>query len=39
MSFIPDVSKQAQEVIFSRKKAISHPVAFFSNVLIKRWPF
>ena len=35
----PDGSKQAPEVIFSRKKTISsHPVAFFNNVSIKREP-
>ena len=35
MSFNPDVSKQAQEVIFSRKKIISnHPAVFFNNLPI-----
>ena len=33
MSFNPDVSKQAQEVLFSRKKNINnHPVVFFNNL-------
>ena len=37
MSFNPDVSKQAQEVIFSRKKNIgNHPAVFFNNLPIKR---
>ena len=37
MSFNPDVSKQNQEVIFSRKKNISnHPVVFFNNLSINR---
>ena len=37
MSFNPDVSKQAQEVIFSRKKNISnHPAVFFNNLPINR---
>ena len=36
MSFNPDVSKQAQEVIFSRKKNFSYPVAFFNNLPINR---
>ena len=37
MSFNPDVSKQAQEVIFSPKKNISnHPAVFFNNLLINR---
>ena len=37
MSFNPDVSKQAQEVIFSRKKNISnHPALFFNNLPINR---
>ena len=32
MSFNPDVSEQAQEVIFSRKKNIgNHPAVFFYN--------
>ena len=37
MSFNPDVSKQAQEVIFSRKKNIgNHPAVFFNNLPINR---
>ena len=37
MSFNPDVSKQAQEVIFCRKKNINnHPVVFFNNLPINR---
>ena len=37
MSFNPDVSKQAQEVIFSHKKNINnHPVVFFNNLLINK---
>ena len=37
MSFNPDVSKQAQEIIFSRKKNINnHPVVFFNNLSINR---
>ena len=37
MSFNPDVSKQAQEVIFSRKKNINnHHVVFFNNLKIIR---
>ena len=37
MSFNPDVSKQAQEVIFSRKKNIgNHPAVFFNNLPITR---
>ena len=37
MSFNPDVSKQAQEVIFSRKEdIIKHPVVFFSNLPMNR---
>ena len=37
MSFNPDVSKQAQEVIFSRKKNISnHPAVFFNNLPINK---
>ena len=37
MSFNPDISKQAQEVIFSRKKTImNQPVAHFNNLHIKR---
>ena len=37
MSFNPDVSKQVQEVIFSRKKNIkNHPVVSFNNLPINR---
>ena len=37
MSFNPDVSKQAQEVIFSRKKNIkNHPIVSFNNLPINR---
>ena len=37
MSFNPDVSKQAQEVIFFRKKNISNnPAVFFNNLPINR---
>ena len=37
MSFNPDISKQAQEVIFSRKKNINnHPIVFFNNLPINR---
>ena len=37
MSCNPDVSKQAQEVIFSRKQNINnHPVVFVNNFLINR---
>ena len=36
-SFNPDVSKQAQEVIFSHKKNINnHPAVFFNNLPINR---
>ena len=37
MSLAPDVSKQAEEVIFSRKKNINnHPVVFLNNLSINR---
>ena len=37
MLFNTDVSKQAQEVIFSHKKNINnHPVVFFNNLPIYR---
>ena len=37
MSFNPDVSKQAQEVIFSCNKNIgNHPAVFFNNLPINR---
>ena len=33
MSFIPDISKQAHEVVFSRKNfKISHPSLTFNNI-------
>ena len=36
MSFFPDRTKQAQEIIFSRKKnATTHPPLFFNNSEIK----
>ena len=37
MSFNPDVSKEAQEVIFSRKShKLAHPPVIFTNVPVKR---
>ena len=37
MSFIPDISKQAHEVIFSRKRSVSsHPPLTFNNTPIAR---
>ena len=37
MSFNPDPSKQAQEVIFSRKiKKPNHPVLIFSNIPVNQ---
>ena len=37
MSFNPDKSKQAQEVIFSRKtQRVIHPPAIFNNMLVVR---
>ena len=37
MSFNPDVSKQTQEVVFSRKShKLAHPTVFFNNVPVKR---
>ena len=40
MSFKPDVSKQAQEVICSRRKNINnHPAVFFNNLPINRKSF
>ena len=37
MLFNPDVTKQAQEIIFSRKKNdIRHPSLYFSNARIQR---
>ena len=36
MSFNPDLTKQAHEIIFSRKKnATTHPPLFFNNSEIK----
>ena len=32
MSLNPDVSKQAQEIIFSRQKNINNPVCLFDNL-------
>ena len=35
MSFNPDISKQAQEVIFSRKAVkLSHPAVLFNDILV-----
>ena len=37
MSFNPDITKQAQEIIFSRKKNDkSHPSLYFNDARIKR---
>ena len=37
MSFNPDVSKQAQEVVFSRKShGLAHPLVLFNNIPVKR---
>ena len=36
MSFNPDVSKQAQEVVFSRKAKLAHPPVIFNNIPVKR---
>ena len=37
MSFNPDITKQAQEIIFSRKKNnTSHPSLYFNNTPIQR---
>ena len=37
MSFNPNVSKQAQEVVFSRKShKLAHPAVLFNNVSVKR---
>ena len=37
MSFNPDITKQAQEIIFSRKKNnTSHPSLYFNNTRIQR---
>ena len=35
MSFNPDISKQAQEAIFSKKtNKLSHPLVLFNNILM-----
>ena len=40
MSFNPDLSKQAQEVTFSRKASrADHPVVTFNNSLVAQTPF
>ena len=40
MSFNPDPSKQAQEIIFSRKtKKISHPSLRFNNSIVSQSPY
>ena len=40
MSFNPDPSKQAQEVIFSRKiKKPNHPELIFSNIPVNQTPY
>ena len=37
ISFSPDISKQAQEVIFSRKAVkASHPAVFFNDIPVAR---
>ena len=37
MSFNPDITKQAQEIIFSRKKNnTSHPSLYFNNIPIQK---
>ena len=37
MSFSPDISKQAQEVIFSRKAVkASHPAVSFNDITVAR---
>ena len=37
MSFNPDVSKQAQEVIFSKKiQKLFHPTVLFNNIPVQR---
>ena len=39
MSFNPDLSKQAEEVIFSRKASmVDHPVVTFNNSPVARTP-
>ena len=40
MSFNPDPSKQAQEIIFSRKtKKICHPSLRFNNSIVSQSPY
>ena len=40
MSFNPDPSKQAQEIIFSRKtKKICHPLLCFNNSIVLQSPY
>ena len=40
MSFNPDTSKQAQEIIFSRKtKKIIHPLLHFNNSIVLQTPY
>ena len=40
MSFNPDLSKQAQEIIFSRKtKIVSHPSLRFNNSIVSQSPY
>ena len=40
MSFIPDPTKQAQEVIFSRKATKNiHPKIFFNNIPVSKADF
>ena len=40
MSFNPDPSKQAQEIIFSRKtKKNSHPSLHFNNSIVSQSPY
>ena len=36
MSFNPDSTKQAHEVVFSRKKTINYPPILFNNLPVKR---
>ena len=37
MSFNPDVSKQAQEIIFSKKsQKLFHPAVLFNNIPVQR---
>ena len=40
MSFNPDVSRQAQEVIFSKKnKKLFHPTVLFNNIPVQHTQF